>query len=281
MIYLVLAIASSASISIMMRASEKYVKNEMAMFMANYGVCMLMSLVFMKDMTQVSNLVMQSDKVTLILGILSGVMYLANFLFYKYNMKQNGIVMSATFMKLGVLVPTIMAIVVFQEIPRWTQVIGILVAVGAIILINFEKNALSESKYMIGLLLLLLLSGFTDSMANIFDELGDAGMKDAYLLVTFGMALLITIVFLCFKKIKIGIKEVVFGACIGIPNYLSSRFLLSALEEIEAVLVYPIYSVATMIVIMIVGVLVFREKLSKRKVCALGMILTSIALLNI
>ncbi|MBQ6843615.1 MAG: EamA family transporter [Agathobacter sp.] len=281
MIYLVLAIASSASISIMMRASEKYVKNEMAMFMANYGVCMLMSLVFMKDMTQVSNLVMQSDKVTLILGILSGVMYLANFLFYKYNMKQNGIVMSATFMKLGVLVPTIMAIVVFQEIPRWTQVIGILVAVGAIILINFEKNALSESKYMIGLLLLLLLSGFTDSMANIFDELGDAGMKDAYLLVTFGMALLITIVFLCFKRIKIGIKEVVFGACIGIPNYLSSRFLLLALEEIEAVLVYPTYSVATMIVIMIVGVLVFREKLSKRKVCALGMILTSIALLNI
>lgn len=281
MIYLVLAIASSASISIMMRASEKYVKNEMVMFMANYGVCMLMSLVFMKDMTQVSNLVMQSDKVTLILGILSGVMYLANFLFYKYNMKQNGIVMSATFMKLGVLVPTIMAIVVFQEIPRWTQVIGILVAVGAIILINFEKNALSESKYMIGLLLLLLLSGFTDSMANIFDELGDAGMKDAYLLVTFGMALLITIVFLCFKRIKIGIKEVVFGACIGIPNYLSSRFLLLALEEIEAVLVYPTYSVATMIVIMIVGVLVFREKLSKRKVCALGMILTSIALLNI
>lgn len=34
MIYLILAIASSAAISIIMRASEKYVKNEMSMFMA-------------------------------------------------------------------------------------------------------------------------------------------------------------------------------------------------------------------------------------------------------
>ena len=281
MIYLILAIASSASISIMMRASEKYVKNEMAMFMANYGVCMMMSLGLMDDMTQVTNLVVQSDKITLILGILSGVMYLANFLFYKYNMKQNGIVMSATFMKLGVLVPTIMAVVVFQEIPRLTQVLGILVAIGAIILINFEKNALSESRHMIWLLVLLLLSGFTDSMANVFDEIGDAGMKDAYLLVTFGTALFITIGCICLKKMKIEMKEILFGACIGIPNYLSSRFLLLALEDIEAVLVYPTYSVATMIVIMVVGVLVFHEQLSKKKVCALGLILTSIALLNV
>lgn len=126
MIYLILAIASSAAISIIMRASEKYVKNEMSMFMAN-------------------------------------------FLFYKYNMKCNGIVMSAAFMKLGVLVPTIMA-------------------VGAIVLINFEKDAFSESKHMLWLLLLLLLSGFTDSMANVFDKVGDASQKDAYLLATFGTA---------------------------------------------------------------------------------------------
>ena len=131
------------------------------------------------------------------------------------------------------------------------------------------------------LLVLLLLSGFTDYMANVFDEIGDAGMKDAYLLVTFGTALFITIGCICLKKMKIEMKEILFGACIGIPNYLSSRFLLLALEEIEAVLVYPTYSVATMIVIMVVGVLVFREKLSKKKVCALGMILTSIALLNV
>ncbi len=281
MIYLVLAILSSACISVMMRASEKYVKNEMGMFMANYGVCMLLSFGFMKDVVQITNLVVKPAGVTLALGVLSGIMYLANFLFYKYNMKQNGIVMAATFMKLGVLVPTIMAVLVFREVPKITQVIGILVAVVAIILINFEKNALAKSKYMIGLLLLLLLSGLTDSMANVFDEIGNVEMKDVYLLVTFGTAFLITIGIICFKKMKIGIKEVLFGACIGVPNYFSSRFLLMALERIEAVLVYPTYSVATMIVIMITGVVIFKERLSKKNICALGMILLAIALLNV
>ncbi len=281
MIYLILAIASSALISIMMRASEKYVKNEMAMFMANYGICMMLSLAFVKDMSQVSGFMAKPDVLTLILGVSSGVMYLVNFLYYKYNMKQNGIVMSATFMKLGVLVPTIMAVVVFREVPKWTQVIGIFVAIAAIVLINFEKNSFSKSKHMIGLLFLLLLSGFTDSMSNIFEEMGDAGMKDVYLFVTFGTAFMITIGMICFGKMKIGIKELIFGACIGVPNYLSSRFLLLALEDVEAVLVYPTYSVSTMIVIMIAGIVIFRERLSKKNICALGMILASITLLNI
>ena len=45
MIYLVLAILSSALISIGMRLGEKHVKNEMGMFMANYAVwfCLLLS----------------------------------------------------------------------------------------------------------------------------------------------------------------------------------------------------------------------------------------------
>lgn len=280
MIYLVLAILSSASISILMRISEKYIKNEMTMFMTNYGVCMMMSALFMKDMTQLAGLTSPAGTVALVLGILSGIMYLANFLFYKYNMTHNGIVMSATFMKLGVLVPTLMAVFIFKESLSGFQLVGIVIAISAILLIHFEKDALSESKHMIGLLLLLLLSGLTDSMANVFEKMGAAEMKDAYLLVTFGMAFFITVFFIVFKKIKLGKEELLFGALIGVPNYFSSRFLLLALEEISAVLVYPTYSVATMIVIMLVGVCIFREKISKKKLFAIGMIILALGLLN-
>lgn len=281
MIYLILAVASSAAISIIMRASEKYVKNEVGMFMANYLVCMILSVAFMQDKSQLVAIVGNRNNLTFALGALSGIMFLANFLFYKYNMKCNGIVMSATFMKLGVLVPTIMAVVAFGETPRMTQVVGIMVAVGAIILINFEKNAFSESKHMIWLLLLLLLSGFTDSMANVFDKVGDASQKDAYLLATFGTAFVITVAISCLTKSRVAIMDFVFGALIGIPNYFSSRFLLLSLQEVEAVLVYPTYSVATMITIAIAGVVVFREKVSRQKLCALGLILIALVLLNV
>lgn len=281
MSYLILAIASSAAISIIMRASEKHVKNEIGMFMSNYLVCMILSVAFMQDKTQLFALVGNKNNLTFALGVISGLMFLGNFLFYKYNMNCNGIVMSATFMKLGVLVPTIMAVVLFGETPRWTQVVGILVAVGAIVLINFEKSALSESKHMVWLILLLLLSGFTDSMANVFDKVGDASLKDAYLLATFGTAFVVAVALVCMAKKRVEITDLLFGLFIGIPNYFSSRFLLLALQEVEAVLVYPTYSVATMITIAIVGILVFHEKVSRKKLCALGLILLALALLNV
>lgn len=281
MIYLILAIISSASISIIMRISEKYVKNELCMFMSNYAVCMMLSMLFIKDIGAFQSVGPKGVTITIVLALFSGVMYLANFLFYKYNMKHNGIVMSATFMKLGVLVPTIMAVVLFREIPKSTQVIGIVVAIAAIVLIHFEKNALSESKHMIGLLLLLLLSGLTDAMASVFEKMGEASMKDIYLLITFGTAFVITVVLIVSGKIKLGGKELLFGALIGIPNYFSSRFLILALEQMEAVFVYPTYSVATMVTIMMVGIFAFHEKISKKKLCALGMILAALVLLNL
>ena len=53
------------------------------------------------------------------------------------------------------------------------------------------------------------------------------------------------------------------------------------MEDINAVIVYPTYSVATLLVITLVGVVFFREKLGKRQYIALGIILAALALLNL
>ena len=59
-------------------------------------------------------------------------------------MKYNGIVLSSTFMKLGVIIPTIMAIVAFGEMPTAMQVAGIALAIVAIIIIHFDNDAEGE-----------------------------------------------------------------------------------------------------------------------------------------
>lgn len=280
MIYLVLAIFCSLMISVVMRISEKYVKNEMGMFMANYAVCAMLALSYIKDKTQIATLLSGSANTTLMLGVISGILYLGGFVLLKFNMTHNGIVMSSTFMKLGVLVPTVMAVAVFHEVPRWTQLVGILVAVAAIVLINFEKEALSEGKKKVWLLILLLVCGFAEAMANIYDKLGDAGLSDGYLFATFSVAFLFAVI-LAIRAGKVGVKDLAFGAVIGVPNYFFSRFLLLALSTVDAVIVYPTYSVATIIAVAIVGVLAFKETLSKKKVCALVLILAALVFLNI
>lgn len=280
MIYLILTILCSLIISVLIRLSGKHVKNEMGMFMSNYAICIALSLGFMQNKTQLTSLISQSGTLTLILGIISGMLYLGNFVLMKFNMLHNGIVMSSTFTKLGIVVPTIMAISIFHEVPTWTQIIGLLVAVIAIILINYEKDSLTEGKKKTWLLILLLVSGITESMSNIFDKMGNTSMKDGYLLTTFGTAFLLALI-LAIKEGKTLPIDILFGVLIGIPNYFFARFLLLALGTLDAVVVFPTYSVGAIISTAIVGVLIFREKISTKKMCALGLILLALVLLNI
>ena len=75
--------------------------------------------------------------------------------------------------------------------------------------------------------------------------------------------------------------DLLFGAIIGIPNYLSSRFLLLSLKDIPAILVYPIYSVAAIVCTTLIGLFFFKEKLSMKKIASIGLILIALVLLNL
>lgn len=276
---LILAILSSAGVSLIMRLSEGRVKNKMGFFMANYAVCTLLAGMF--TLKAAGGFLTDGFGFALGLGAFSGFLFLYSFVLFRQNVARNGVVMSATFMKLGVLIPTLMAILIFREQPKLTQLVGIVLAVAAILLLNLERGASGQASGKWLLVLLLVLSGLTDGTANIFDKLGNPASKDSYLVFTFLTALLFSGACAFFGKEKIAPADLLFGAAIGIPNYFSSRFLLGALRTVPAVVVYPVYSVATIVVITAFGVLLFRETLERKKAAALLMIFAALALLNL
>jgi len=83
------------------------------------------------------------------------------------------------------------------------------------------------------------------------------------------------------KKERPGGKELLYGALVGIPNFFSAKFLLGALEALPAVIVYPTYSVATILAVTLAGVFFFRERLTVRRWIAMGGILAALVMLNI
>lgn len=279
--YLLLAIASSALVSLVLRFSEKHVENNMGMFMSNYAVCLIMARLFMGN----TKLFTTGSGVGLAvsLGILNGILFLVNFVLLQNNMRRNGVVLSSTFQRLGVLVPILMAMLVFREQPEVLQLIGMGLAVAAIVMIHFEKEEQSEGgqSQKIWLIVLLLCSGLTDSMANIYDKTASAAFEDHYLFYTFLAALLAAFFVSLKNKKKICGKDLWFGVLLGVPNYFSARFLLLSLGAVPAVVVYPVYSVATIIVISVASMLLFKERISRRKLAALGVILVALVLLNL
>lgn len=280
MIYLVLAIACSALISVCMRVSEKYVHHTMAMFTVNYAVCLVMARLYMGEIHLFA--AESGIGVAVGLGVASGCLYLANFALLQRNIRYSGVVLSSASMKLGaVLIPVIAAILFFHEQMRWMQMVGVVLAVLAILLINVEKGDVGHGSRKGWLIMLLLVSGLTDTMANIYDKAGAEALKNHYLFYTFLAALFLALAMAVWKKEKAGLADIFFGLLIGVPNYYSARFLLSALGQVPAVIVYPVYSVGTIIAITLVGLAVFREKLSRQKAGALVLILASLVMLNI
>lgn len=278
MVSLILSILCSTLISVLMRYGENKTQNKVGMFIANYAVCAVLSRFFMGQKPFFSH---ADGWVTVaVFGAISGILYLASFVLLQKNISKNGLSTSAVFMKLGVLVPTVMAMIVFHEKPRPVQLLGIVIAISAVILINYRKES-GAKKQTLWLIMLLLGSGFTDAMANIFDKLGNTDLKDHYLLITFLFALLSSVVLFLKDRKQIAGRDILLGIGIGIPNYFSSRFLLGALQEIPAMIVYPVFSVLTVVMITVAGVILFREKLDKQKAMAIGLILVALVLLNI
>lgn len=278
MVFLLLAIMSSSMISIMMRASSGKISANLSMLATNYFVCSLLGAVyggFELVMPQV-----QGFSVTVWLGLISGVLYLAGLVAFQTNTEKNGIVLSSIFMKLGLLVPFVASVLLFKEIPTVTQIAGFCIAVFAIVLINMKKED-DGRNFGFGLILMLLLSGGADVMAKVFDVFGPASLSALYLFYTFATAFALCVVLVVHKKERPGLREILYGTLIGIPNFFSAKFLLRSLTDIPAVVVYPSFSVGTMLIVTLTGVAVFRERLSKVQWFALITIIAALILLNI
>ena len=276
MMYLILAILSSAMVSIVMRLTKKRVQNETSLLAVNYLACVVIAGAYMGF----SNALPKGagSGTALSLGAVTGALYLLGFLLLQWNVGKNGVVLSSTFMKLGLLAPIAFSILFFGELPTAFQTIGFVLAIAAVILINGGKSAAAKSRW--ALILLLLTCGTGDFMSKVYEALGPKELNDQFLFYTFVFALILCAALVIIKREKPGLREILWGAALGLPNYFSARFILGALGEMPAVIVYPTFSVATMVVLTLAGVVFFKEKLSRREWMGVLLILVALAFLN-
>ena len=111
MLYLVLAILSSAMVSIFMRLSSDRVSGNISMLAVNYLTCLAISLMY----TGTNSVIPEHPAFlqTFGMGAVHGFLYLFGFVMLQMSVKQHGVVLSSIFMKLGLLVPMLMAVLIF------------------------------------------------------------------------------------------------------------------------------------------------------------------------
>lgn len=284
MIFLILAVISSAAIALVLKFFRSQEGNRYGIIIGNYMTCIVISLIMIGD----PRVIPAAAPSTWICGIIGGLLFVAGLVFMQSSIKVNGATLTSAFGKLGVMVPLAMSLLVFGEKPAIVQVVGILVALAALVVINLPSKDESNkaATYSFALLILTFLgNGLADSMAKVFEHIGSRSDDRIYIFFIFASACLITAIlaYVEYKKTskKIIPKELLAGIAVGIPNYYSSFFLLGSVERLPSFLVYPIFSTGTILLVMVVSTLLFRERPSKTQYIGIAMILAALVLLNL
>ena len=283
MFYLILAIICSASIALIFKYTENSNTNRYLITSANYFIAFTTSLfmIFYKgllsDITrEISFLedfaLLSTDSLHilspyssilwgLIVGGISGSFFFLSFIYYQKSVKENGVGISGTIAKLGILIPMIFSIIIWKEFPSTIQWVGIELSLVSIVIVNLSQKSLEKLDIKPAIILLFIFGGMAEFSNKIYQKYALNEYKDIFLFAIFFVAFLVSLLYTLRKKGEITIKDIFTGFAVGIPNLFSSYFLILSLATLKTSVAFPIYSAGSIVLINIGGILILKKEL--------------------
>ncbi len=280
--YLILGFSCSALVSIVLKASGNLDHDRYGMLTVNYMACLIPFII-----SQIGRDLPAMDLdfgICIAAAAANSLLYIAGMVMNQINARRSGAILQSAFARLGVMVPVLISIIAFGERPTAMQTIAIALVLLAFCLMNIPQGSGSGSisRPAFALLLLgLLFGGLADSMLKVFEVFGSAHLDDWFMGATFIFAALLCLAATIAGKGRIVKNEIAIGIMLGIPNYLSSLFLLKSLSSVSAYIAYPTYSVGAILVVMTVSIAAFRERLPLWSRVGIALIVPAIILLNL
>lgn len=280
MFNLIMTIICSTSIALILKQNDTKEGHPVVLLMGNYLIATILGFVFMANAGQfLFNL-----EVFLFGAVLGSVFVISFFLFTK-GVSIAGAALSTVSSRLSVIIPILLSIFIYSETPEVFQLSGFVFAIVTIFffyrsLKSMSKGGMTISDYLI-LSILLLGIGLGDFGLKVFQHWRIPDEKPFFLFSIFFFAFIYTSAYVFIRKIKIDISTLKRGAVLGIPNIFSSFFLLGALNDLPAIIVYPIANIGIILTTTFGAVLIWKERLNKYGKLALVSGLVAIGFLSI
>ena len=304
MIYLLLVIILSSTVTLMFKITGRLKLNDDNLIVVNYILASAVSITtsvrngIYKDFfaklasAEPSKLFTEQTvgntyMLLLGLGIIQGILYIYTLFNTRNSVKYNGAGISTLFMQSSFIITLTVAMFLWHEIPTVLQVIGIAIAICAL-LTAYEKPSEKSIIKKPVLLIIAITSSATMALINkasVYYTIGE--LRPLLVSTIFPTALFFGIAYLIIKHVRehkrftITPKEILFGLLLGTPNVLSSYMMLRALAAVPTNVYYPTSAAGCLITVTLVSALVFKERLSKKQIISIIMLVVSLVLVNI
>lgn len=285
MIYLLLSILASTAIFVAFKLFERFNLNTLQAIVANYYTACICGLLSYKGTINTSEII---NSKWFLGAILLGFLFIAVFNLMALTAQRNGLSVASVAGKMSVVIPVIFGIYVYHEGVGFQKLFGIILALVAVYLTAVKQNARLSIKQGLWLPFLLFLgSGVIDASIKYLETtyVSKNGIP-IFSATIFGCAAIIGSIILMYKILrknyKFNIKNTIGGAILGVINYYSIYFLLKALqfEGLESSTLFTVNNVAIVMVSTLIGLLLFKETITKKNWIGISLAIISILLVT-
>jgi len=216
------------------------------------------------------------------------VLFIIGFNILAMSFQLFGISMTTIYQKMSILISALFGIIVYHETSNLWKLFGLLLAVVAIILVNFNVKSSNEKVIKLKLSLYIypflsfLLSGIIEVILLIVGVEGIVTNSIEFVSNSFALAAIWGLIILAvsFRPV-ITAKEVLAGVILGIPNFFTIYLLTVLIDQgWEGSVLFPINSIGVLLLSALVAILIFREKVDTYKIIGLVAALGSILLIG-
>ena len=209
-------------------------------------------------------------------AMIMGLLFITSFNLIGITAQKLGVSVASVANKLSLIIPVILSIVLYQEQVVGWEIVGITMALMAVIFTCYpKKNEVGNTQsisFLQKILLPLLVfigSGFLDALINhVQQTYVTKETNNAFLIAGFLSAASIGTLTLFFqywkKQLIFKVDQIIAGICIGIPNYFSIWCLVHFLQDSpwETSASLPVNNMGIVLFSTLVAAILFKEKLS-------------------
>lgn len=277
MINILLCVVFSVSVSILLKLAAIYKINVAVAVAMNYLIAIACVFILLKPEYQVWQ--WNADMLSVLLAL--GILLPSIFLILGKAVSTAGIVRSDAAQRLSLFIPIVASFTYFGEHLSVTRFFGLLLAFAALFCL-LDKKQDTEQKSSFGWLYLLLVwLGF--GLIDIgFKSLAKTGQSSSMnLLMVFALAGTLMWLYVLLKRYAFDSKSLLAGVVLGCLNFGNIWFYIRAHQEFSysPTLVFTGVNIGVIIGGLFVGVMLFKEKLSKWNYLGVGLASLAIAVL--
>ena len=251
---------------------QKYKVDNLQALIANYLTAATCSYFLLETDFSLSY-ILQSE--WLYHAMIIGALFIIVFNFYSFGIQKVGIAVATVSNKMSLIIPVCAALILYPEKESLTalKVTAFFLALTGIYLSSTKGGKLSFNKKYLWLILTVFIGqGISDAIFNDFAQSFTSVLKKEsflFFMTLFCMASISGIIIHLGRPVKIKrkiqLKSFFWGIIFGIPNFLSLVFFLKALEDpnISSSEVFPLVSMGVVISSSLIGLIIFKEKLTK------------------